>query len=170
VLDSTGIQGAWDFDIKWTMKGMLSLVGTEGITVFDAVDKQLGLKLEPQSVPIPVLVVDSVNQKPTANSPGVMTSLPPSPAPEFEVASVRPSPPGTQPGGGGLQPGGRYEVHGFSLLGMIRQAWDVNIPPDEEIPGTPKWLNRGSPSSISSRRCPPPSRAAHNFITTTFGR
>jgi uncharacterized protein (TIGR03435 family) len=74
-----------------------------------------------------------------------MTSLPPSPAPEFEVASVRPSPPGTQPRGGGLQPGGRYEVHGFSLLGMIRQAWDVNIPPGEEIPGTPKWLNRGSP-------------------------
>jgi uncharacterized protein (TIGR03435 family) len=28
---------------------------------------------------------------------------------------------------------------------MIRQAWDVNIPPDKEIPGAPKWLNRGSP-------------------------
>jgi uncharacterized protein (TIGR03435 family) len=145
VLDSTGIKGAWDFDVKWTMKGMLSLAGTEGITVFDAVDKQLGLKLEPQMVPIPVLIVDSVNQKPTANSPGVMTSLPSSPAPEFEVASVRPSGPGTPIGGGGLQPGGRYEVHGFPLLAMIRQAWDINTPPGEEIPGTPKWLNRGSP-------------------------
>jgi uncharacterized protein (TIGR03435 family) len=145
VLDSTAIKGAWDFDLKWTMKGMLSLAGTEGITVFDAVDKQLGLKLEPQMVPIPVLIVDSVNPKPTPNSPGVITSLPPSPAPEFEVASVRPSPPGTPPGGGGLQPGGRYEVHGFSLLGMIRQAWDVNTPPGEEIPGTPKWLNLYSP-------------------------
>jgi uncharacterized protein (TIGR03435 family) len=145
VLDSTGIKGAWDFDIKWTMKGLLSLAGTEGITVFDAVDKQLGLKLELQSIPIPVLVVDSVKQKPTANSPGVMTSLPPSPAPAFEVASVRPSPPGTPPGGGGLQPGGRYEVHGFSLLGLIRQAWDVNTPPGDEIPGTPKWLTRDSP-------------------------
>lgn len=145
VLDSTGIKGVWDFDIKWTMKGLLPLAGTEGITVFDAVDKQLGLKLESQRVPIPVLVVDSVNQKPTANSPGAMTSLPPPPAPEFEVASVRPSPPGAQPGGGGFQPGGRYEVHGFSLYGMIRQAWDINTPPGEEIPGTPKWLNRDSP-------------------------
>jgi uncharacterized protein (TIGR03435 family) len=145
VLDSTGIKGAWDFDLKWTMKGMLSLAGTEGITVFDAVDKQLGLKLEPQSAPIPVLIVDSVNQKPTANSPGVMTSLPPSLAPEFEVASVRLSPPGTPIGGGGLQPGGRYEVHAFPLLAMIRQAWDVNTPPGEEIPGTPKWLNMYSP-------------------------
>jgi uncharacterized protein (TIGR03435 family) len=145
VLDSTGIKGAWDFDLKWTMNGLLSSAGPEGITVFDAVDKQLGLKLEPQTVPIPVLVVDSVNQKPTANSPGVMTSLPPSPPPVFELASVRPSPPGTALGGGGLQPGGRYEVHGVSLHGMIRQAWDINTPPGEEIPGTPKWLNRGSP-------------------------
>jgi uncharacterized protein (TIGR03435 family) len=126
------------------MKGMLSLAGTQGITVFDAVDKQLRLKLEPQSASIPTLIVDSVNQKPTANSPGVITSLP-SPAPAFEVASVKPSPPGTPPGGGGLQPGGRYEVHGFSLLGLISQAWDVNTPPGEEIPGTPKWLTRGSP-------------------------
>src|SRR5262249_55282477 len=140
-----GIKGAWDFDLKWTMKGLLSLAGTEGITVFAAVDKQLGLKLEPQMVPIPVLIVDSVNRKPTANSPGVMNSLPPSPAPEFEVASVRPSPPGTPPGGRGLLPGGRYEVHGFPLLAMIRQAWDVHTPPGEEIPGTPKWLNMYSP-------------------------
>jgi uncharacterized protein (TIGR03435 family) len=145
VLDSTDIKGAWDFDLKWTMKGMLSLAGTQGITVFDAVDKQLGLKLEPQMVPIPVLIVDSVNQKPTAKSPGVMTSLPPSPAPEFEVASVRPSPPGTPPGGRGLLPGGGYEEHGFPLLAMIRQAWDVHTPPGEEIPGTPKWLNMYSP-------------------------
>ena len=64
VLDSTGIKGAWDFDLKWTLKGLLSLAGAEGITIFDAVDKQLGLKLEPQRVPLPVLIVDSVNQKP----------------------------------------------------------------------------------------------------------
>ena len=145
VLDSTGIKGAWDFDLKWTSKGLLSLAGAEGITVFDAVDKQLGLKLEPQGVSIPVLIVDSVNQKPTANSPDVMTSLPPSPAPDFELASVRPSPPGTQLGGGGLLPGGRYEVHGFPLFVMIRQAWDVNTAPGEKIPGTAKWLNMYSP-------------------------
>jgi hypothetical protein len=32
---------------------------------------------------MPVLVVDSVNEKPSANPPGAATSLPP--APEFEV-------------------------------------------------------------------------------------
>jgi len=35
------------------------------ITLFDAVDKQLGLKLEEKQVPTPVIVVDSVNQKPS---------------------------------------------------------------------------------------------------------
>jgi uncharacterized protein (TIGR03435 family) len=43
VVDSTGIKGVWDFDIKWTGKGALAAAGSEGITVFDAVDKQLGL-------------------------------------------------------------------------------------------------------------------------------
>ncbi len=145
VLDSTGLEGAWDFDLKWTMKGLLPLAGADGITVFDAVDKQLGLKLEPQGVPLPVLIVDRVNEKPTANSPGVASSLPPSPPLKFEVASVRPSPPGTPMGSAGFQPGGRYVAHAFPLFAMIRQAWEVNTPPGEEIPGKPKWLNMYSP-------------------------
>ncbi len=69
------------------------LAGSAGISFFDAVDKQLGLKLEPQRVTLPVIVVDSVNQKPTDNPPGVTTSLPPPPPAEFEVASIKPSAP-----------------------------------------------------------------------------
>ena len=145
VLDSTGLKGGWDFDLKFTLKGLLPIAGADGITVFDAVDKQLGLKLEPGKVPMPVIVVDSVNEKPTANPPGVTTALPPPPPAEFEVASIRPSAPGASLGGGGLQPGGRYEVHGFPMFIMIRQAWDANTPPGEEIPGAPKWLTMYSP-------------------------
>ena len=64
--------------------------GADGISIFDAVDKQLGLKLEAQKLAVPVIVVDGVNETPTPNPPGVTTSLPP-PA-EFEV----PSKPGTE--------------------------------------------------------------------------
>jgi uncharacterized protein (TIGR03435 family) len=147
VLDSTALKGAWDFDLKWTNRGLLALAGADGITVFDAVDKQLGLKLEPGKVPMPVIVVDSVNQKPTANSPDVKTVLPAAAPAEFEVASIRPNlsdafPP---PRGDGLQPGGRYELHNLPLILMIRLAWDVNNPIREEIPGTPKWLTDVSP-------------------------
>jgi uncharacterized protein (TIGR03435 family) len=45
VVDATGLEGAWDFDIKWTPQVYLPRAGGEGITLFDAVDKQLGLKL-----------------------------------------------------------------------------------------------------------------------------
>lgn len=146
VLDPTGLKGAWDFDLKWSLMGWLSLSGSDGITLFDAVDKQLGLKLEPGKVPMPVLVVDSVNEKPIANPPEVTTALPPPPPPEFEVASIRPNPPGSPVGPPlGLLPGARYEQHGFPMFIMIRYAWEVNTPPGEEIPGTPKWIERNSP-------------------------
>ncbi len=77
VLDSTGLKGTWDFDLKFTMHELLPVAGADGISLFDAVDKQLGLKLEPGKVPMPVIVVDSVRQKPTANPPEVSTAMPP---------------------------------------------------------------------------------------------
>ena len=48
---------------------------------------------------MPVIVVDSVNQKPTENSPEAMKSFPPLPT-EFEVASLKPSAPDTTGGRG----------------------------------------------------------------------
>jgi uncharacterized protein (TIGR03435 family) len=146
VVDSTGLKGAWDFDFKWTGKLLLPLAGADGVALFDAIDKQLGLKLEEQKVPMPVIVVVRVNQKPSANSPDASTALPPRPPAEFEVASIRANPPGASLGPpGGLQPGGRYEQHGFPMFIMIRQAWDITTPANEEIPGAPKWLTLNYP-------------------------
>jgi uncharacterized protein (TIGR03435 family) len=144
VLNSTGLKGAWDFDLKWTSKGLLPSAGADGISVFDAVEKQLDLKLEPGKVAMPVLVVDSVNEKPTANSAEVKTALIPPPV-AFEVASVRPSKPGAEEVGNldQILPGGRFEAHGASLFGMIFGAWDLN--PRWEVPGLPKWVTNDSP-------------------------
>src|SRR5579863_7034804 len=61
VVDSTGLKGSWDFDIQWTPQPLLQRAGADGIPIFDAVDKQLGLKLERQTAPRPVIIVDSVN-------------------------------------------------------------------------------------------------------------
>ncbi len=74
--DQTGLRGVWDFDLQWTDKRNLPYAGSEGVTIFDAVDRQLGLKLEPGKVSLPVLVVDRVNEKPTANSSEVSMLLP----------------------------------------------------------------------------------------------
>jgi uncharacterized protein (TIGR03435 family) len=97
VIDSTGVEGVWDFDIKWNQRNQLAAAGSDAITIFDAVDKQLGLRLEPQTRPLPVIVIDSVNRNPTENSSDVTDRLPPPPPAAFEVATIKPSPPDSQP-------------------------------------------------------------------------
>lgn len=85
VLDATGIEGGWDFTLTFSrlppnMNGPgrggdagppdgLPLASDPGggYTIFEAIDKQLGLKLESQKRPMPVIVIDHLEQKPTDN-------------------------------------------------------------------------------------------------------
>jgi len=129
---------AWEGEDPRGMRALLSQAGADGITIFDAVDKQLGLKLELQKLPTPVIVVDSVNQKPTGNPPGVTENLPPPPPAEFEVADIKPSQPGAGVNGA-IQPGGRINLQSFTLKMLIDIAWDING--DEMLVGAPKWLD-----------------------------
>ena len=136
VVDNTKLGGAWDFTLKWTPRVGLA-AGAEGITIFDAVDDQLGLKLEPKQIPTPVIVVDRVNQKPTDNPPGVTTSLPPAPPPSFEVATIKPTDPKFQ--GVRIQtPPGGLNIQGLTLSYLIQTIWFIT--PDM-IVGAPKWLD-----------------------------
>ena len=137
-VDTTNIKGAWDFEIKWTPRGFIAQDGA--ISIFDAIDKELGLKLEFSKYPMPILVVDSVNEKPTDNPPGIKQTLPPLPA-EFEVAALKPSLPDTRPGGRGFQPGGRIDFTAIPLSTLIGAAWDFNVFAGDEIAGAPKWVN-----------------------------
>jgi uncharacterized protein (TIGR03435 family) len=91
VLDGTGIKGSWDFTLSFSSAdqtraraagggspsgggGSSSTDGSStasdpsgAITLFDAVNRQLGLKLEKQRRPSPVLVIDHIEEKPTEN-------------------------------------------------------------------------------------------------------
>jgi uncharacterized protein (TIGR03435 family) len=138
VVDSTGLQGSWDFEIKWHARGLLAQAGTDGITIFDALEKQLGLKLESQKLPAATLVVDNVNQKPTENPPGIAAAFPPPPAPEFEVADVKPSPDGAPGPMARIQPTGQVNVSGMPLRMLIALAWDLN--PESGLLDGPKWI------------------------------
>jgi uncharacterized protein (TIGR03435 family) len=74
LLDLTGLKGAFDFQLYWTPKNALSsatakpadtaAIPVDELTVFEAVDKQLGLKLEEQKHPVPVIVIDRVERTP----------------------------------------------------------------------------------------------------------
>jgi uncharacterized protein (TIGR03435 family) len=134
LVNATGLTGAWDFDLRYPLQGLAS------DAIIQAVDQQLGLKLERQKVPQPGLLVESVNEQPTPNSPGVATELPPLPPPEFEVASIRPCDRNAplSPQTSRFQPGGRVNLICAPLASLIRQAWDV--PPLADIAGAPKWL------------------------------
>jgi uncharacterized protein (TIGR03435 family) len=142
IADLTGLSGNWDFDLKWTDRRLLTSASSD-ITLYNAIAKQLGLLLERKAVRMSVLVVDHVNEKPAPNPPDTPMLLPP--PPEFEAGSIKPSPPGRPPGGGGFLPGGRVEMRAMPLALLILTAWDLNYEPDE-IPGAPKWLTPFEPS------------------------
>ena len=71
VIDQTGLNGAFDFKLDWTPAVRNGAAAPDdapaGPTLFDAVETQLGLKLERKTLPLPVIVVDGVERTPIEN-------------------------------------------------------------------------------------------------------
>lgn len=67
VIDKTGLTGRYDFELHWTPDDTpADSPPAGGPSIFTAVEEQLGLKLEPSTAPIDVLVIDSA-QPPSPN-------------------------------------------------------------------------------------------------------
>jgi uncharacterized protein (TIGR03435 family) len=136
VVDQTGLKGPWDFDLKYSQRNGQIREHVEIVSLFDAIDK-VGLKLDPAMVPMPVVVVDSVNRVPTPDPAEVAKVFPPPPT-EFEVATVKMSDPDQRGINFQLQPGGRLNVRGATLKFIIEQVMNVT---DEMLVGEPKFLD-----------------------------
>lgn len=150
-VNQTGIEGTFDFTLRWHPRQVLGSAGADGISIFDAVDKQLGLKLEAGKAPVPVLVVDSVNETPTPDPPGVTTALPAPPPAEFEVAVIKPSDPdGGQPNA--RVENGRVEAHNLTLKDIITFVWEMNS--DDLLAPGPKFLDTAKFDIVA--KAPPP--------------
>jgi uncharacterized protein (TIGR03435 family) len=78
VMDGTGLKAKYDFTLEFTPETMrragalgpttVDAPDTQnGLTIFEAVESQLGLKLEPSKAPVDILVVDHVERTPTEN-------------------------------------------------------------------------------------------------------
>jgi len=87
VTNSTGLEGTYDIDLTFTMNFNFAMGPrgggpaeasttfgpaapadpTGGITLFAAIEKELGLKLEKEKRTAPVYVIDHLEQKPTDN-------------------------------------------------------------------------------------------------------
>lgn len=152
VQDQTGLKGSWDFDLKYTQKALLALGNAQGASVTslaDAIDRQLGLKLDEQKIPTPVIVVEQANEKPTPNPPEVAAKLTPPPPMEFEVADIKPVDPNARRNGSiqiGVLPGGRVNLPGIPLNLVIALAWNLPLNTlgasmSEQVIGAPKWLD-----------------------------
>ena len=81
MIDLTGLTGAYDFDLEWAppnrvygaagrggdggasaMAGVTASRPDGGLTIFEAIDKQLGLKLAVEKHKMPILVIDHVDR------------------------------------------------------------------------------------------------------------
>lgn len=79
VIDKTDLKGNYDLELNYSAEAVpgggggappsadaLAAAGSNGPTIFTALQEQLGLKLDPQKGPVKVLVIDKV-MKPTEN-------------------------------------------------------------------------------------------------------
>jgi uncharacterized protein (TIGR03435 family) len=141
VQDETGLKGKYNFDLRWSAPifGPMNQ-GGDRITMAEAIEKQLGLKLEERQVPTSVVVVDKVNQTPAPSDPGVAAKLAPPPPPtEFEVATVKQADPNSRTRNFGTRPGGRLSVQAMTLRFLVQRAFNINSP--DGIVGLPPWAD-----------------------------
>lgn len=71
IVNRTGLSGKYDFKLALLYKFLVdksgrTATGPDGESVFTTIEEQLGLKLEPQRLPVEVLVIDSV-ERPSEN-------------------------------------------------------------------------------------------------------
>jgi uncharacterized protein (TIGR03435 family) len=67
VVDRTGLAGKYDFVVDYAPADPHFSDPAGAVSIFTAVQNQLGLKLESRKGPVEVLVVDSAQRLPTAN-------------------------------------------------------------------------------------------------------
>jgi uncharacterized protein (TIGR03435 family) len=178
VVDQTQLDGAFDFELEWTPYQILAHKGRDGISVFDAVNKQLGLQLELKDVPAPSLAIVEVHRTPTPNPEGLANSLALAAA-RFEVASIKPAKPGDPQMTGILYTGGSEMRAGGTLRQLIAMSLQVQLGiADDMLVGLPKsadserWAitaklsttGEGAPYMVGGRPSPPPLSVALEML------
>ena len=66
VVDHTGLQGRYDFGLKFSKDDANTADPNAPPRIFTAIQEQVGLKLEPVKAPADVLVIDKI-ERPSAN-------------------------------------------------------------------------------------------------------
>lgn len=131
--DKTGIQGTFNFRLEWKGRGQLT-GPSDSMSLFNVLEKQLGVKVEQQSIPTPVINVLSVDRAPTPNAGDVIEKLGKPPT-EFEVVDIRPSRPNEE--ADFRLTNGRIDAKAIPIKDLVAFAYDVE---DDWIRGSEKSL------------------------------
>ncbi|HEY4361499.1 MAG TPA: M56 family metallopeptidase [Bryobacteraceae bacterium] len=74
MMDATGLTGKYDYTISWSTTAQSAALrlgnpaaDPDGPSAFEALEQQLGLKIEKRKGPVQMLVVDHIEKKPTEN-------------------------------------------------------------------------------------------------------
>jgi uncharacterized protein (TIGR03435 family) len=133
-VDRTSVTGSFDFRLEWKGRGQLT-GPSDSMSLFNVIEKQLGVKVEQQSVPMPVVNVASVDRTPTPNAPDVTDKLGKAPT-EFEVVNIHLSRPDEKEDF--RLTNGRIDAKAVRLKDMITFAYDVE---DDWVRGGEKWID-----------------------------
>jgi uncharacterized protein (TIGR03435 family) len=140
VVNETGIDGDYDFELKWNQRSRVLPAGAERMTIFSAVQKQLGLVLAPSTAPEPVIVIDRANENPGPNAPDVARRLPPR-ITEFEVADLKINK-SNDPDYIRTTLGGGVEAGNVALQVLLGAGWDMDwAHTDKGIANIPRWAS-----------------------------
>ena len=141
IIDETGLTGLFEFQYKYTPRPLLAQAGSDGVTLQAAFEK-LGLSLEPKDITVPAIVVETATADFTPNAPDLAKRLPPAPAPQFEVAVLKPSPPDAQGARAQLRPTGQVDISNGPLQRVMALAWNLPDNPATlaQYVFVPKWV------------------------------
>ncbi|MBZ5521653.1 MAG: TIGR03435 family protein [Acidobacteriia bacterium] len=141
VLDKTGLTDHYDFTLHWTAAPNAPPESSRA-AILAALQEQLGLKLESQTVPRETLVIDHVEKLP---EPQAMNAAATAGAYEVVVLKVNktgdPMPPFNivgRPARAVMINADRFRTTNMPLQRFIRVAYGVV---DDQITGGPDWLN-----------------------------
>jgi uncharacterized protein (TIGR03435 family) len=120
VVETTGLNGAWDFDLRFSLQPGVA----DGVTLFAAVDR-LGLKLEAGMALRQAIAITSMAETPAPNFAGIERLMPPVPLPSFEVAVIRPS--HEEYKEVQIRLNGSQVTISATELRLIAMAWDISV-------------------------------------------
>jgi len=141
VVNATGLEGEWDFNLRWHRRAAAVPAGARRVTIFEAVEQQLGLALMAGNVPTPVMVVDRVDENPTPDAPDAAQKMPAREV-QYEVADLKINKSGELTDGWRTAPDGTFDARNVRLPILMASAWDLETAyAEEHLANLPKWTH-----------------------------